>query len=79
MATEHIFKARCTAGRAAVTIAEAHDRDTAQDMTRGLLMGFLEADSKYFGWDDTLKFVHGIAADSRVPGEICQPKLSIVR
>lgn len=79
MAQEHIFKARCTAGRAAVIIAEDHDRESARDMTRGLLMGFLEADSKYAGWDETIKFVHEIAAASRVPAEVCTPKLSIVR
>lgn len=79
MAQEHIWKARCTAGRAAIVIAESHDRESARDMTRGLLMGFLEADAKYADWDSTLKFVHDIATASRVPAEVCQPKLAVVQ
>lgn len=79
MAIEHVYKARCTAGRAAIVIAESHDRETARDMTRGLLMGFLEADAKYQDWDSTLKFVHDIATASRVPAEVSKPKLSIVQ
>jgi hypothetical protein len=79
MAQEHLWKARCTAGRAAIVIAESHERESARDMTRGLLMGFLEADSKYSGWDDTIKFVREVAAASRVPAEVTTPKLQIVR
>lgn len=79
MAIEHLFKARCTAGRAALVIYDSHDRETARDLTRGLLMGFLEADAKYQDWDSTLKFVHDIVAASRVPAEVSKPKLQIVR
>lgn len=79
MAIENLFQARGTAGRAALVICDSHDRDTARDLTRGLLMGFLEAAEKYDGWDSTLKFVHDIAAASRVPAEVSKPKLQIVR
>lgn len=79
MAEDHIWKARCTAGRAAVVIANDYERDTARDLTRGLLMGFLQACAQYDGWDSTLAFVNQLATASRVPAEVSSPKLSVVQ
>lgn len=76
MAEDHIWKARCTAGRASLVIAEAHDRDAARDMTRGLLQGFLLACVQYDGWDVTLSAINQLAAEHRVP--VSKPSLSVI-
>ena len=79
MSEDHIWKARCTAGRAAVIIADSHDRETARDMTRGLLMGFLEAAAQYDGWDSALQYAQQVASTSRTPAVVTAPKLRVVK
>lgn len=78
MGIEHNFLARTTAGRAAISIASEHDRDTARDMTQGLMTGFLLACVQYDGWDATLRAIQELAAASRVPAFAEKPKLCLV-
>lgn len=79
MSESHFWIARSAAARAAVVLAEHHDRSTAHDTTRGLLTGFLLATVQYESWDQVLHDIHQIAAASRKPAEIEKPKLHLVR
>lgn len=79
MAESHIWSARSTAGRAAVVIADSHDRETARDMTLGLMTGFLLVCAEYDGWDETLRVVNELARASRVPAVAEKPKLTVVQ
>lgn len=78
MSEQHFWQARGTAARAAVVIASDNDRETAHDMTRGLFNGFLMALVQYDGWEATLDHVYQFAKASRVPAEVCSPKLSVI-
>lgn len=78
MADSHLWATRATAGRASVIIAESHDRETARDMTFGLLAGFLMVCARYEDWDRVLMFVNQLAIESRVPVPAEKPKLKLV-
>ncbi len=77
MAENHLYAARATAGRAAVIIASEHDRETARDMTFGLLTGMLLACVQYDGWDSVLHEIHELAAQSRGRAEKSKPTLVV--
>lgn len=74
--TDH-FAARATAGRAAVIIAQEHDRETARDMTFGLLTGFILVCVHYDGWDRVLHEINELAAQSRGHAEKIKPVLVV--
>ena len=70
-----LFSARATAGRAAVVIANEHDREKARDVTCGLMTGFIEAMACFDGWDATLAHIHQLAANHHVPQKGTKPRL----
>lgn len=77
MSEDHQWKARATAGRAAVIIANEQDRETARDMTFGLMTGMILACVEYEGWDSVLHEINELAAQSRGHAERSKPVLVV--
>ena len=78
MSSEHYFTARCTAGRAAVSLADSHGHVPASDTIRGLSHGFILADAEMNGADFVLHEIHQLLIAARVPSQVEKPKLKII-
>lgn len=77
--SDDFWKARAAACRAAVVVAESHDRETARQTVMGLLDGFFAAFVMFDGLDGAIAHINQLAAASRVPPQAKSPKLSVVQ